>query len=248
MEITRAEKVGSAGVYFSSCFFLSFCLPYVDLFRGEIKYEDTPGIVILANYFNCFIWYYYGKVVECSPIKLNNLVCYICSALLLFIYLVYEFRTYRADAVLNLLIIAILTFIIQRFFTIFDDDDDKIFMAGVCSLGLVYISPLALIYRVIKELNYNLIPAISAGFAMIGTLLWTFYALSHKPFKLLMIPNIIGFLISILQIYVYFNYKKKAGTRVGKQSKSQGNTIGVEETEEISGGKEKPVKIASTDK
>lgn len=262
MEITREGKLGCIGTYASSCFFLSFCLPFVDLFRGDIKYEETPGPIILANYFNCFMWYYYGDMIDSSPIKVNYLACYITSAILLIIYLGYEFREYKSDAVLNFLIIAVLTFIIWKLFKIFDDDDDKVFYGCLIGNVLVYLSPIQILYKVVKELNYHLVPIYSAFISLIGCCVWTLYAFNTKGFTLLAVPNVLGILMSIIQIFVWKNYRKKTADIIGVNNTSTVTNVeevgdsdtkkihrqpeGDNNDSQIIGGK--PVKIVSSEK
>lgn len=245
MEVSRDNKLSCVGIYASSCYFLSFCLPFIDLFHGDIKYDETPGIMILANYFNCGMWYLYGKLLESPPIRVNYLACYICNALLLFIYLCYEFRYWKVDAILNLLIILCLSFIIWKGFKIFGDDDDKIFYCCLVGNGLVYLAPLSIIYRVIKEYKYHLIPIHSPFIALIACIAWTLYAFYNKGFEMLAIPKILGIVVSLVMIFVWFNYRKKVTSVIGSKE-GPVNVISIgddKENEAMKKDEETPVKV-----
>lgn len=245
MEVSRENKLSCVGTYASSCYFLSFCLPFIDLFHGDIKYDETPGIMILANYFCCGMWYLYGDLIESPPIRVNYLACYICSALLLFIYLCYEFRYWKADAILNLLIIICLSFIIWKGFKIFGEDQTKIFYSCLVGNGLVYLAPIQIIYRVIKEYKYHLIPIHSPFISLIACVTWTLYAYYNKGFEYLAIPKGLGILVSIIMIVVWFNYRKKVISVIGSKE-GPVNVISVGEEKEggaIGGDEETPVKI-----
>lgn len=223
MEITRECKLGCLGTYVSSCFFLSFALPFLDLFSGKIKYDDTPGIFILINYFNCLAWYLYGDLIESSPIKVNYLACLIMSGILLAIYLFYESKQYLSDAVLNFLIIAVSTWIVRRIAELMGDNDDRVFSMCIISNILVFLAPIQIVLRVFKENNYNLIPIYSAAISLVGCFVWLLYAFNTKDFRILILPNFIGLITSILQILTYRKFRESAPDYLSRQNESQIN-------------------------
>ena len=135
------------------------------------------------------------------------------------------------------------------------DDDDVIGRICIGTSCIVFLSPIQLIYRVIKEKNYFLIPIHTAWVSLAASSCWTAYGVYLTNINVI-IPNSVGIILAIVQIIVYLNYKRKypaigdkeftstigienTGFEEGK--KDEGNTIKIEE--DIQNSKEKPVKI-----
>ena len=252
------EIFGWIATGLTMCFYISPIIPFINVFKGKLSYEDTPAIVVTTSYVNCFCWYIYGDMISSYQIKACNLIGAISSIILVFIYLVYELKKYTLDAILNALIIITGSYAIYRGFTLVIDDDQIIGKICIGTACVVFLSPIQLIYRVIKEKNYILIPIYTAWVSIASTSCWVIYGVFITDLNVI-IPNIIGFVLAIVQISIYFNYKIRYPTLGEKQFTS---TIGIEKNEneknikeesdtikideDLSKEKEKPVKI--TDK
>ena len=203
---------GWAATCFTICIYIGPILPFIKVIKGKISYEETPGVLVSATYVNCFCWYIYGDMIFSDQVKICNLIGSIITITLISIYLVYEIRKYTLDAILNALIIITGSYATYRGLTIVVDDDAII--GKICNITsiIVYLSPMYLIYKVIKEKNnYILIPIIIIKDVYI------------------MIPNVIGIVLAIIQICIYFLFKSKYPT-FGEREKDTSTSIDIENT------------------
>lgn len=226
MEAKFREIFGWVATSLTMCFYISPVIPFIDLLKGKINYEDTPAVLVTTAYVNCLCWYIYGDVIFSTQIKMCNLIGAISSLILIFIYLVYELKKYAIDSILNAMIIITGTYAIYRGFTIVIEDDQiigKICMGTAC---IVFLSPIQLIYRVMKEKNYNLIPKYTAWISLAATSCWVAYGIFILDINV-MIPNFLGFILAIVQIVIFYSYKKKY-PGIGER---ESVTIGIESTE-----------------
>ena len=102
--------------------YISPTIPFFNVLRGLISYEETPGILVSATYVNCFCWYIYGDMIFSDQVKICNCIGAICSLCFITIYLVYEIKKYTLDAILNALIIITGSYATYRGLTIVVDD------------------------------------------------------------------------------------------------------------------------------
>ena len=190
-----------------------------------------------------------------NQIKICNMVGACSSLVLICIYLIYEIRKYTIDAILNALIISSGSYALYNGFIVLIDDDDVIGRICVGTSCIVFLSPIQLIYRVIKEKNYFLIPIQQAWVSLAASSCWTAYGIYLTNVNVI-IPNTVGIILAIVQIMVYLNFKRKYPAIGEKEFTS---TIGIESTgiedgkkdegtsinigEDIQNSKEKPVKI-----
>jgi len=249
---------GWAALCLNMCIYLTPVLPFINVLKGKVSYEDTPGVLVSSTYVNCFCWYIYGDMIFSDQVKICNCIGSIISLCLIVIYLVYEIRKYTLDAILNALIIITGSYATYRGLTIVVDDDAVI--GKICNVTsiIVFLNPMYLIYKVIREKNnYILIPIYTAWVSLFAHGLWVIYGIIIKDVYL-MVPNVIGIVLSIIQICIYIIFKKKYPT-FGEREKDT-STIDIENTgnddrredttikddEEIqNSSKGKPVKIVS---
>ena len=239
------------------CFYISPVIPFINVFKGKITYEDTPGVLITASYVNCFCWYIYGDMIFSDQVKICNGIGAVSSLCLIFIYLVYEIRKYTLDAILNALIIITGSYAVYRGFTIVIDDD--VIVGKICNVtaAIVYLSPLHLIYKVFRDKNnYILIPIYANIISALSTGFWILYGIAITDVYIILCYSI-GLVLALLQICIYVIYKKKNpvfGERVRDTSTIdiENNVIDGKEPTTIKGDddmqnmtKEKPVKIES---
>ena len=166
-------------------------------------------------------------MIYSNQIKYCNLIGAISSLILVCIYLLFELKKYTLDAILNTLIIITGTYSIYRGFTLIIDDDDIIGKICIATSCIVFLSPIQLIYRVIKEKNYNLIPIYTAYVSLAATSCWVAYGIFITDINVIF-PNIIGLVLAIIQVVIFQKYKKKY---LGIGERDSTSTIGIESTE-----------------
>ena len=237
------EIFGWVATGLTMCFYISPIIPFINVFRGKLNYEDTPAIIISTSYVNCFCWYIYGDMIFSDQIKMCNLIGAISSLVLICIYLAYEVRKYTVDAILNALIIITGSYAVYRGLTIIIDDDAIIGKICNCTSLIVFLSPIQLIIRVIKEKNYNLIPIYTAWVSLASTSCWVTYGAFITDLYVIF-PNAIGILLAIIQIIVFLNYKRKYPGIGDRESSS---TIDIVTTGNDEGKKEESSNIKEDD-
>ena len=104
-----------------------------------------------------------------DQIKICNLIGAGSSLILICIYLLYEIKHYTLDAILNALIILTGSVSVYRGFTLVIDDNSIIGKICVVTALIVFLSPLQIIYKVIKEKTYFLIPVYTAIVSLFST-------------------------------------------------------------------------------
>ena len=238
-------------------FYFSQIFPFINVLKGKLNFEDTPGILVTSIYINCFCWYIYGDTIFSDPIKICNLIGAIISFFLMLIYLAYEIRKYTIDTILNILIILTGSYAVYKGFTFMIDDETIIGKICFGTSCLVFFTPIQLIYRITKDKNYNLIPIYLAWSSLFSSFFWIIHGVFIKDLYIVF-PNIIGIILNIIQIFIFLKYKRKY-PGIGERESS--STIGIETNENEkekkeedaykddedspAKEKEKPVKIVS---
>ena len=252
------DVFGWAATCFAMCIYITPIFPFIRVLKGKLSFEETPGVFVTCSYVNCFCWYIYGDMIFSDQVKICNCIGSVITICLITIYLVYEIRKYTLDAILNALIIITGSYATYRGLTIVVDDDAVIGKICIVTSIVVFFTLSYLIYKVIKEKNnYILIQIYTAWGSLISYGFWVLYGIVIKDVYI-MIPNVMGIVLAIIQICIYTIFKKKYPT-LGEKERDT-STIDIENTgnedrredttikddEEIQNNtKEKPVKIIS---
>ena len=250
------EYIGWAAACLTVVYYLAPIEPFLRVLRGKLDFENTPGVFVTSCYVNCFVWYIYGDMIFSDQIKYSNLVASCVSLLLMLIYLVYELRKYLVDSILNALIIITGTWAVYRALTIIIDDDRIVGKICIGTTIVVFLTPIQILYRVIKEKNYILIPFNSAVVFLFASILWCVYGVMITEFYIVC-PHVAGIIVSLIQIFFYLNYKRKYpiisekefSSTIGiessgiEESKNEETSIKIDEEETQKNVKEQPVKI-----
>ena len=198
---------GWAATYLTALFYVSLVTPFFKIFKGQMNYQDAPIFVIYVSYINCILWCLYGNMIFSYQIRTCNIIGSISTFILIFIYLSYEFRKHVLDPILSAIIIIYGTYVFFNYFTIIITNNTYI-IGNLCILAkfCVFISPIQLIYRVIKEKRYILIPIYASFVSLISSICWVIYGFTITNIHVI-IPNVVGIILGVTQFYVYFYYK-----------------------------------------
>ena len=141
-------------------------------------------------------------------IRVCNMIGGISTFILIFIYLSYEFRKRILDPSLTAIIVIYGTYVLYNYFTVLITNKNYI-IGNFCILAkfCVFTSPIQLIYRVIREKNYILIPIYASFVSFISSIFWVLYGFCINDIHVIT-PNVVGIILGITQFYVYFYYKK----------------------------------------
>ena len=237
---TVQECIGWAAAGLSVLYYLAPVSPFFRVLKGKLNFEDTPGVFVTTCYVNCFVWYIYGDMIFSDQVKYANCVAAGISLFLMIIYLAYELKRYLVDSILNALILITGTWAVYRALTIIIDDDRIVGKICIGTAIVVFLSPIQIVYRVIKEKNYILIPIYSAWVYLLACIAWVVYGVMITDFYVVC-PHVAGIILSLVQIVVYLNIKRRYPA-IGEREFS--STIGIESTGNEDAKKEEaPIKI-----
>ena len=243
------EIFGWIGALLTMNFFFSPIFPFINVYKGKLKYEDTPTTLITTSYFNCLTWYIYGTLIDSKQIKICNIIGCCASLLFITIYLLYEIREYPIDAVLNALLVIAATCAGYRVLTVLFDDPGIVGKIGTFASIVVFISPLLLVYKVLREKNYRLISIISAIFFILSGGCWFVYGLMKKDYYISG-ANSVSIFIGFLQVIVWNKLNQKYQI-IGQENEPR--TIDIEDNdvkkqEDDEDAKLKQVKVVNDSK
>ena len=237
---TFQEYVGWLACGINALYFLAPVEPFFRVLRGKLNFEETPGVFVTTCYVNCFVWYVYGDMIFSDQVKYSNLIGACASLCLIVIYLIYELKKYLVDSILNALILITGTWAVYRALTIIIDDDRIVGKICIGTAVVMFLSPIQIVYKVMKEKNYYLIPIRSAFVYLFTCIVWIVYGILIEDFYLVC-PHSIGIILFLVQIVVYFKFKRKYPAISDKVFTS---TIGIESTgNEETKKEETPIKI-----
>jgi len=202
------DTFGWIGCFLSTCFFLVELIPFINIIRGKVYFEDSPGFFMSASYANCFLWMIYGDLVFSETIKTTNMIaCLICFVAMI-IYLIYERKKFLLDSILNFLIIFMASWAVFKYLSIEVDDDRVVGKLCFCSSCIIYIYFYYIIYRVVKEKNYMLIGFNHITIYFVNSMIWIFYGIVTNDFYVIL-PNSMGTFLSLIQVIIYIKYESK---------------------------------------
>jgi hypothetical protein len=221
------ESVGWIAFAFSSYFLLYPAIPFYNVLKGKLNYEDSPGAYATVNYLNCFCWFLYSEMLISDQIKIISGIGTVASGLFVLVYLYYEIRKYIVDAVLNALILCSGSYMIYLTLTVMIEDDAII--GKICSGThcLVFYFPIRLIYKVLKEKNFMLIPFCQAWGSLFMSISWVVYGILITEIYVVF-PHCINIILATVQIMLFLNYRRKYPIINGKDYSS---SIGIENEE-----------------
>ena len=257
MELAQ-ESFGWAAVGLTVISFLTPAFPFLNVIKGKLNFEDAPIISVTSCYVNYFCWYVYGDMIFSDQLKYGYLIGSCIFGLLIVIYLIFEIRKYLVDTVLNALILITGTWALYRALTIIIDDDRVVGKICIGTAIIVYVQPMQILYKVIKEKNYAFISIYNCYLSFLYSVCWLVYGIFITDFYVVF-PYAVGIILSLVQIVVYLNYKKKypiigerdfsstigIETTPNEEAKKESTPIKMDEMTEETEGKEKPVKISA---
>lgn len=220
MEKTWTEEIlGWTAFAFNSYFILYPIFPFYEVLKGKLYFEDSPYIYAAANYLNSLCWLLYSDLLYSDQIKVINLIGTLTNGIFLLIYLYYEIKKYTIDAILNGLILGAGTYMIYLSLTVMIEDDAIIGRICSASYCLLFYFPIELIYRVIKQKNFMLIPFCSAWGSMFMSIFWILYGIKITEIYLV-IPHCINVIFATVEIILFLNYRKKYPNIISNESSS----------------------------
>ena len=228
MDLSKSEEFfGWLTASLTISFHLTKITPFINLITGKLDFKDIQTMYISSLFFNCLIWYIYGKTIFNYHIKIGFFVSGSICLFAIIIYLIFEIKKYIFDVILNIIILSMSSWAIYKYLIVVIDDDFFIGKIGICSSILLCVCSTCNLYSALKNKNCNLNKIINIFFYLIISFCWIVYAIITTDFYL-SLNFILGLLISIIQISLYFNFKKKSFLNKIKDNSS--SVISIENT------------------
>lgn len=209
MAVTLVGFLGWVGATVSLFFFVSPVFQFYKLYKNKIQYNEISSIIILANYFSCIVWLIYGYSIKCTQIIVANCLGAIISLAWIWTYLVYMGKSHLNIALFYTMGLSAISFIIYILLAIVVNNSKVVGQICLILCSLSYASSAKLLLEVARTRNYKLIPIYSAILSLIGCTGWTTFGLLNLNF-IIVVPNLVGAVISLAQIFTWKLYKKKS--------------------------------------
>ncbi|XP_057767543.1 bidirectional sugar transporter SWEET14-like [Salvia miltiorrhiza] len=193
--------------------FLVYLAP-APTFHRIIKKKTTEGfkcVPYVVALFSSMLWIYYAylKSNEILLITINSVGCFV-ETIYISIYMTYASKERRLRALKQTILLDVIGFGSILFFTLFflKGHQRVVVLGWICVIlaAVVYLAPLAIMKQVIRTKSVEFMP-ISLSFALsLSAVMWFFYGLLLKDIYIA-IPNTVGFVFGLLQIFLYYFYK-----------------------------------------
>ena len=248
------EGLGWLSCGITIIYYLAPFQQFLNVLKGNLNFEESPGIFVTTCYINSFLWYIYGDMIFSDQVKYAYLISACISLGFIVIYLIFELKKYLVDSILNALILGTGTWTVYRALIIIVDDDRIVGKICFCSTILMFSNPIFILYKVIKEKNFLLIPFYSSLIYFCASVGWIVYGVMISDVYMVC-ANVTGVVFSVIQVIVFLNFKRKYPTigekdfaatigieSIGNEGGKEGEIKSVEIKDDT---KEKPIKIVN---
>ncbi|KAF7992772.1 hypothetical protein HCN44_005116 [Aphidius gifuensis] len=170
---------------------------------------ESSGLAFITCLMSCSFWLRYGQLKDDSYVIMVNAF----GTFLQFCYIiVFTLYSVRKTLILKQFLVAVLFIIIIYSYSIIETDKELVKrQIGFLSCGLTilfFASPLTMLLHVIREKNTDSLPfpVILASFTVSSQ--WFIYGTIIDD-QFIKVPNLIGCLLSLFQLSLFFRYRTK---------------------------------------
>ncbi|XP_059304294.1 bidirectional sugar transporter N3-like [Lycium ferocissimum] len=185
-------------------------------------YQSIPYVVAL---FSSMLWIYYAflKTNTTLIITINSFGVFI-EIIYVGFYLFYAPKNARVQTIKMLLISVVGGFgvIVLGTQFLFKGAARGQAIGWICLVFslCVFVAPLGIVRQVIKTKSVEYMPLLLSVFLTLSAVMWFFYGLLVKDINIA-IPNVLGFILGILQMVLYVIYNKKEKAIIKEQKLSE---------------------------
>ncbi|KAL3374189.1 hypothetical protein AABB24_005909 [Solanum stoloniferum] len=207
-----AFAFGVLGNIVSFIVFLSPLPTFYKIYKKKSTdgYQSIPYVVAL---FSSMLWIYYAflKTNTTLLITINSFGVFIETIYVGF-YLSYAPKKSRVQTIKMLLLFVVGGFgaivLVTEF--LFKGAVRGQVVGWICLIFslCVFVAPLGIVRQVIKTKSVEYMPLLLSIFLTLSAVVWFFYGLLLKDINIA-IPNVMGFILGILQMVLYVIYNKK---------------------------------------
>ncbi|KAL6517976.1 hypothetical protein OROMI_033677 [Orobanche minor] len=214
MELNQLAFVfGLLGNIVSFMVFLSPLPTFYKIYKKKST-EGFQSVPYAVGLFSAMLWIYYAflKPDTTLLITINSVGCLIQSAYICF-YLVFATKSARVQTLRLLLLLNVvglgLIVLLTRFLA--NDSNRGDFVGWICLVFslCVFVAPLCVLRQVIRTKSVEYMPFLLSFFLTLSAVMWFFYGLLRRDYNIA-IPNVLGFILGVLQMVLYAIYKNNA--------------------------------------
>ena len=179
-------------------FYMAPIFPFIKILK-ELDYKDFPSVLLIITFINCILWIDYGLLNYEEILYTINTAGGAITLIWITIYIIFlAKKNFRLSLGF---IIGFFIIIIYLMFLFYYVVPMKItYNIAIIFNILMYAAPGVQIFKVIDTGKYKLMPI----FSIIGVFACTIYYFCMGDFEIrLIISNVIGALLSIIQIFVF---------------------------------------------
>ncbi|PSS13706.1 Bidirectional sugar transporter like [Actinidia chinensis var. chinensis] len=176
--------------------------------KSTLGFQSLPYVVAL---FSAMLWMYYAflKTDAILLISVNSIGCFI-ETIYIAIYLAYASREARNHTAKLLASLNVGSFSVILLFTLLlIKDSNRVLVVGWVCVAIsvsVFAAPLSIVFQVVRTRSVEFMPFTLSFFLTMTAIMWFGYGLLLKDLYIAL-PNILGFLLGILQMLLYGMYR-----------------------------------------
>nr|GLL40507.1 bidirectional sugar transporter N3-like [Ipomoea trifida] len=214
---------GVLGNIVSLLVFLAPVPTFIRIYKAKstLGYQSVPYVVSL---FSAMLWMYYAFLKKTAPllITINSIGCVI-ETLYISIFLGYASKTARRQTMKMLLLLVGGLYSVIVLGTMFPFKGAlRVAIVGWICVAFsvcVFAAPLSIVFKVVKTKSVEFMPFNLSFFLTLTAVMWLGYGLLLKD-MCIALPNVLGFLLGIVQMVLYGIYRNKKPVEVAEEKKS----------------------------
>ena len=248
---------GYIATCFSSVFYCSLVIPFLNVLRCKLNYEYTPIIFVDTIYIDSVSWYIYATKIYNKQLILCHTMGACCTGILIVIYLAFQIKQYPQDAILNCLILILGTMVLHKILSVIIDEIPTIGNVCIGTKIITFCIPIYILFKIYKDKTYKQISFNITLTYLACCIAWVLFGKSINDNKI-MIANGVGVVVCLVQFVLYLSFKKQFPSQsntvfnstsvieknIEEPKKDENATITMSiDEEKVDKAKEKPVKI-----
>jgi solute carrier family 50 protein (sugar transporter) len=205
--ISITDILGLFGNAFAIVFFIIPSLIIKDLIKTK-NTSTIPWLMFLFTILNCEFWMIYGLKIKAWPVYFCNGIGIITNVFYLIIFFLYleSRKIYDRFFMILLLLISISTI----FVVFYNFIENKNILGGIaCAMNIcMFASPLQNIREVYVKEDNSFIPIYASLCLVLNCIIWVSYGCFKGMDYFIIIPNAIGLVLSVFQVYLWIKFRK----------------------------------------
>ncbi|KAL7586288.1 hypothetical protein Lser_V15G40903 [Lactuca serriola] len=198
-------NIVSTGVYFAP-------LPtFIQIFKQKstMGFQSLPYVVSL---FSALLWMYYAFIKKGDTFLLItvNALGSLVEFIYIIIFLVYATPSVKKHTIMVVSATMVLCIVISLGSFYFLEGVSRALVVGWICVGVsvcVFAAPLTIVFQVVKTKSIDFMPFPLSCFLTLSAMMWFAYGMFTSDLCVT-VPNVLGFVLGIIQMSVYKYYKQ----------------------------------------